>query len=325
MRKSKKVSAKISALLLSAALVAAASVSLVGCAPAAKKIGRIESFTKSYFAGSAECSSAEIDLSEYVDANGTEVTYSAESDAPNVAEVAVNGDKLTVTMKSGEGDAKISVDVLSGGKKAFELNFTVTAAAIGKIACIGDSLTYGHAWHNESYPVYLQEMLGDGVTVQNFGINGGAVTSCRTQYNPHYSETTEYSSSLEAKADLVIFMLGTNDSFNWEKASETFREEYAAYLEAYLDNGAQNVVVMTSPPTLPNNRFEIPNEVVRDNICPIQREVAAEYGLPLLDLRNIFEAQDNLDQFYRSGDGVHLTVQGAQFVASRLTELFKTI
>ena len=48
-----------------------------------------------------------------------------------------------------------------------------------KIACVGDSLTYGYGATEEiySYPVYLQEMLGYGYAVRNFGVDG--VTALR--------------------------------------------------------------------------------------------------------------------------------------------------
>ncbi len=39
-----------------------------------------------------------------------------------------------------------------------------------RIACVGDSLTFGYVSGNpqtKSYPVRLQEMLGDGYTVMN--------------------------------------------------------------------------------------------------------------------------------------------------------------
>ena len=44
-----------------------------------------------------------------------------------------------------------------------------------KVACVGDSITYGHGvsgWAKNNYPAKLQEILGDGYHVQNFGHSG---------------------------------------------------------------------------------------------------------------------------------------------------------
>ncbi|HKJ44052.1 MAG TPA: hypothetical protein VKA27_18285, partial [Sunxiuqinia sp.] len=44
-----------------------------------------------------------------------------------------------------------------------------------KVACIGNSITYGYIIKNRplnSYPTQLGRMLGDGWEVRNFGVNG---------------------------------------------------------------------------------------------------------------------------------------------------------
>ena len=44
-----------------------------------------------------------------------------------------------------------------------------------KIACVGNSITYGAGMVNReknAYPAQLQSMLGDGYEVRNFGVNG---------------------------------------------------------------------------------------------------------------------------------------------------------
>ena len=81
-----------------------------------------------------------------------------------------------------------------------------------KVACIGDSITYGHGiknWPKNNYPVLLQELLGDGYHVQSFGVSGRAVQDNSDQpYRalPHYEESLAYD------ADYVVFMMGSNDA-----------------------------------------------------------------------------------------------------------------
>ena len=41
-----------------------------------------------------------------------------------------------------------------------------------RVACVGDSITYGHSvsgWGKNHYPAVLQQLLGDGYHVANFG------------------------------------------------------------------------------------------------------------------------------------------------------------
>lgn len=52
---------------------------------------------------------------------------------------------------------------------------TLWGKRIVKVACVGNSITYGAGIFNRdknSYPVQLQYYLGDGYEVRNFGSNG---------------------------------------------------------------------------------------------------------------------------------------------------------
>lgn len=81
-----------------------------------------------------------------------------------------------------------------------------------KVACIGDSITYGHGirnWPRNNYPVLLQNLLGENYHVQSFGVSGRAVQDNSDQpYRalPHYEESIAYD------ADIIVFMMGSNDT-----------------------------------------------------------------------------------------------------------------
>ena len=195
-----------------------------------------------------------------------------------------------------------------------------------RIACIGDSLTYGHVWHDESYPVYLQELLGSEVEVKNFGVNGSAVTNRNEpNYTLKYDTLKEYSDSIAFHPDLVVIMIGTNDGYNWKGSAPTFEEEYRKLVDSYFENGAEQVFLLTSPPTLPGNAFHLIDSVINAEVCPRQRALAEEYGLPLIDVRETFEAQEDLRLLFRSenNDGVHFSVAGAKLVANLVAEEIK--
>ncbi len=298
---------------------------LVGCGSRAAKLADIPDVRKCYIEGSAEYSTLTVDLTEYVDAKGEEVTYLPSCTAVSGCEVSVEGDVLSVT-PSVAGEIGVTVEVQAGGRKAFDLSFTVYSYPCTRIACVGDSLTYGHSWHNESYPVYLQELLGDGVEVENFGYNGSAVTNrSEPSFRLKYDGLKEYTDSLNFEPDIVLLMLGSNDGFNWTGSASAFDAEYRKLITSYLESGVDTVILMTAPPTLEGNAFNLPNDIIRDNVCPAQRAVADDMELPLLDMRNLLEAQEDLTPLYRPGDGVHFSIQGAKLVAQFAADALKGV
>lgn len=288
-----------------------------------EKLADIADRTKGYFGESH--SSVSIPLSEYVNANGCEVTYEATSSDPTVASVKVENGVLTATLLKRKGSSDIRVSVKSGDTEAFTLGFTLTAKSYRDIACVGDSLTYGHAWPTEAYPVYLQQAMGNDFKIGNFGLNGASITGLNPTLYIKYSEEQEYTDSIDFDADVVVLMLGTNDAKGWDEAADIFKEQYIDLIESYQEkNPDSKIILVTAPPTLENNKFGIPNDTIRDQVCPIQREVAEELGLPLIDLRQVMEDYEggygSLIRADAATDGVHLTVEGATLLAQLIQD-----
>lgn len=81
-----------------------------------------------------------------------------------------------------------------------------------KIACVGNSVTYGYSLADpatESYPAVLQKMLGDGYQVGNFGHSGA--TLLKRGHNPYF-KTPEFKKAISMQADIVVIHLGLNDT-----------------------------------------------------------------------------------------------------------------
>jgi len=73
-----------------------------------------------------------------------------------------------------------------------------------KVACIGNSVTYGYGLKypsTQSYPVQLQKMLGEKYEVKNFGHSGA--TLLRKGHNPYY-KTKEFAEALKLVPDIAI-------------------------------------------------------------------------------------------------------------------------
>ena len=234
----------------------------------------------------------------------------------NNVDLEVGQESITIKSNWGGGD--------------YTIEYPITVKEKFHIACIGDSLTYGHMWRDKAYPVYLSNKVSKYYEVGNFSYNGLSITGYGGSFdNPdeRYIVRDEYKQSLAFKPDVFAIMLGTNDATGWAKAEPTFYDEYKILLDSYIEEipDAQ-FIMMVSPPCISPNQFSIPNDVINDSVNPIQRDLADEYGFEVLDLREEFEAHENYESDYlRPNDGVHFTEMGAEYVANRVWEIVQNL
>ncbi len=124
---------------------------------------------------------------------------------------------------------------------AFFASIVLGAAPI-KVACIGDSITYGYGIatrDTDSYPAQLQKMLGNKYEVRNFGNSGRGVYlhSMRGNEKRGYRFMKEHADALAWKPDIVVCNLGINDSGEFLPHELTnpgsFRDDYLKLLGDY--------------------------------------------------------------------------------------------
>jgi sialate O-acetylesterase len=104
-----------------------------------------------------------------------------------------------------------------------------------KVACIGNSVTYGYGLENresECYPVQLQGLLGDKYNVRNFGHSGA--TLLKQGHNPYY-KTVEFSNAIAFAPDIAIIHLGLNDTDprDWPDYGQNFEADYSWLIDAF--------------------------------------------------------------------------------------------
>ena len=235
---------------------------------------------------------------------------------------AENGENLTadqtsVTIKYGEYSAEYPITV----KKEYH------------IACVGDSLTAGHMWANESYPTYLSGNVSEHYKVGNYGVNGISITGYGGSWKDpekRYIKQDVYTNCVNYEPDVFAIMLGTNDATEWSKAEPTFLSEYKILLDSFVEQFPRaKFIMMVSPPVIDDNQWGIPNTPIKENVNPIQRQLAEEYGFETLDLREEFEATADYqtkylrDRDYSGVDHVHFTKEAAQYVAGRVWDIAK--
>ena len=159
-------------------------------------------------------------------------------------------------------------------------------AAPPKIACIGDSITEGTGLSNpavESYPGKLQRVLGTNYAVRNFGVSGRTLLK-KGDY-PYWRESA-YQQSRDYAPDIVTIMLGTNDSKpqNW-RYETNFVADYSELIASYTNLSSHPRVMLCTPcPVYGVGAYDIRPGVVANAIAPAVRQLAALYGLEVIEL-----------------------------------------
>lgn len=174
-----------------------------------------------------------------------------------------------------------------------------------RISCVGDSITQGSgAAKGKSYPSQLQELLGSGWEVGNFGVSGR--TLLRKGDFPYWKEKA-YQKARDFKPDVVIIMLGTNDTKpqNWIHKAE-FESDYRDLIKSFQDLTPAPKVYICRPVPVPDpGNFGI-NEAALQEQMPILDKLAAEMKTGIIDMYAALKDKPQL-----LPDRVHPNTEGA--------------
>lgn len=189
-----------------------------------------------------------------------------------------------------------------------------------RISCVGDSLTYGSGVlktrDTDAYPAQLQIKMGTDHLVSNFGLRNATASASG---DLPYVESEEYQQSLESEPDIVVLMLGTNDTktYNWNAS------DYEAGLKELVESYQQldtkpTVYLMRSPYCYSLDgsdvaEYDIQPSVVADELGGIVDKVASETGVEVIDLYQLTEGQDELYT-----DGIHFNADGYELIADEV-------
>lgn len=193
-----------------------------------------------------------------------------------------------------------------------------------KVACVGDSITFGHGvtnWETENYPAVLQTLLGDEYFVGNYGFIGACVNS---NGDKPYKDQPVYQKSIDLDADILVFMLGTNDSKaeNWKDA-DTFLNEYETLLNTYFENGRQpklyiGLCAESYDIENPTMEYGIQPQIVDQIVAALQSKYASA-EVELIDIHSLTTAHPE----WFAEDGVHPNTEGAKAIAEAVAEAIK--
>ena len=180
-----------------------------------------------------------------------------------------------------------------------------------RVACIGNSITFGAGIKNrsrDSYPSVLARMLGDSYWVKNFGV------SARTMLNkgdhPYMNEPA-YKNALAFNPNIVVIKLGTNDSksFNWKYKAD-FMKDAQTMIDAFKVLPSQPKIYLCYPSKAYLTGDGINDDIISKEIIPMIKKLAKKNNLSVIDLHT---AMDGMPELFP--DRIHPNEKGAQVMA----------
>ena len=200
-------------------------------------------------------------------------------------------------------------------------------AAVIKVACVGDSITYGYGLANReetSYPHQLQLLLDahspGRYEVRNFGNSGRGVylDSMRGNEKRGYRWMKEHAAALAFKPDIVISNLGINDNgeyikeYTGQRKRGQFVKEYMELLADYkrVNRKTKFFIWTKLSPLAEGQRFYRSPEpfLMQADL----EEVARRCKATGIDMQEPF--RDTMDQVF-AADKIHPNADGARTIA----------
>ena len=190
-----------------------------------------------------------------------------------------------------------------------------------RVACIGNSITFGAGIRNrsrDSYPSVLARMLGDNYWVKNFGV------SARTMLNkgdhPYMNEPA-YKNALAFNPNIVVIKLGTNDSksFNWKYKAD-FMKDAQTMIDAFKVLPSQPKIYLCYPSKAYLTGDGINDDIISKEIIPMIKKLAKKNNLSVIDLHT---AMDGMPELFP--DRIHPNEKGAQVMAKAVYQSISTL
>ena len=180
-----------------------------------------------------------------------------------------------------------------------------------RVACIGNSITFGAGIRNrsrDSYPSVLARMLGDSYWVKNFGVR--ARTMLNKGDHPYMNEPA-YKNALAFNPNIVVIKLGTNDSksFNWKYKAD-FMKDAQTMIDAFKGLPSQPKIYLCYPSKAYLTGDGINDDIISKEIIPMIKKLAKKNDLSVIDLHT---AMDGMPELFP--DRIHPNEKGAQVMA----------
>jgi len=198
-----------------------------------------------------------------------------------------------------------------------------TLARPVRVACVGDSVTFGSKIAQRRancWPARLQNLLGRGYLVGNFGVPGATLLT--KGYLP-YTASQEFGEALAFNAGIVIIALGLNDNEPqaWPRNGGEFIADYIRLIGAFRGRPAEKKRIFICRMTpdfggglraasgIPDWHDEIQGQIER---------VAGACSCPLIDLHEPLRSRPDLFP-----DTLHPNARGAAIIAGEVFDALR--
>ncbi len=177
-----------------------------------------------------------------------------------------------------------------------------------RIACIGNSITYGASIKNRArdcYPAQLSRMLGEKWQVRNFGVGGA--TLLKKGDLPYWNQQA-FKDALAYNPHVVVIKLGTNDTKpqNW-KYKDEFATDYADMIDRFAELPSSPRICICQPVPAYGERWGISETRIKNEAVPLIIQVARSKHVPVIDLYEPLSGKPELfpDQIHPNAKGAH--------------------
>jgi len=184
-----------------------------------------------------------------------------------------------------------------------------------KIACVGDSITNGggtKVLSKSAYPVQLNSILGEKYRVLNCG-EGGA-TMLKDGDKPYWNQK-DFSNLFVFQPEIIVVMLGTNDSKTQNWNAESFEHDYQTMIDTFRSIKTNPEILLCSPPPAYNSAWNISDSTIRAGVIPIVQRLAQKNSLEIVNVYNNMSDMSN-----NFPDGIHPNEKGASILAGIIAE-----
>jgi len=192
-----------------------------------------------------------------------------------------------------------------------------------KVACIGDSITFGARLEDRdkyAYPAQLQGLLGENYLVENFGVG-----SCTLIRKGQPNVWTQLPKIKESNPDIVIISLGTNDTCGGTRACWDHNDDFPVDYRDLIDNlrtfSSNPKIYICSPTPMVTETPGLDSSRIADlqernprlqELIAIIKGIAVEKKTNFIDLNT---PMANKPELFTEKDGVHPNIAGYTVIA----------